>query len=860
MQQKEGNHSNFSEGKININVNNKSQTAKIRAKSNRFLKLINWATIIPMYLVVILLPLFFLNNTPSPMEFNKQILLVSLIGTSVLIWIGKMAWKNEMKFRKSFLLIPILTFLLIYGLSTVFSGYYEQSMWGYFGGESRAFVSVLFLITFFILVYNNVKNYEGIIKFIFSFMIGGLVLVLFGIFQFFEIYLLPFEFAKSQFFNPIGSIYVYAIFIAAFFLLNVTLFLSRVSKGLKLIFLVLSFLSFFMLMAINFKMIWVVLLIMLAVILGMTILIENKQTSQSRIIPMIFLVFVLFFVLKSKPLLDNSTLPVEIFIKHKTAAEISLSSLKENPLLGSGPALFGNVYKQHRPSDLGDFSVVNFNESTSYFFTLASTMGILGVLSFLFVIFSGGAVFFKEMTGVIKNAEKRTNLHSYLSLSIGIVWIFLTIFLFLYFVNLSVLMLWWLFFALLVSVSFLNRSDEEKKASELVTTSSSPKTSFFLSFGFVLVIICFIAVLYLQSQKYLASIYFSQAVQANNLEGNIEKTAEKMSKAVSLDPNRDTFYRDLAVVHLTLAKKKIAEKGLDNLTPEENNYISTRFRSALEALNQAKNLNPADSLNFVSVAELYKEFIVIQKDAGDKAIENYQKAIELDPKNPNIYQAMANVQVTLSDMEMINSMKERPAGGAASVPKESLEYLAMAEDYLRKALEIKADHIGSNVLLVAVYEKMGNIDKAIEKAQQNLEIYPNSSELAMDLGRLYYQKENIEEAEKSLRRSISLNDQYANARYLLGLVLDKKGDKEGALVQFEKIKETNPDNETLIAIINNLKNGRTALSGLQENQVQESIQEIPAPQEDPELETSTEQNAEEDLEVENNERETQPEE
>ncbi len=316
------------------------------SKATKFSKLIDWLIILPIYLVVILLPMFFCQNVSSPLELNKQVLLVALVGISALTWIGKMAWKNEMRFRKSFLLIPVLVFLSIYGLSTVYSTYYEQSMWGYFGGEHNAFVTLLFLVTFFILIFNNVKDYQGVVKLLFSFLLGGALLTLFSTLQFFEVYLLPSEFAKVRSFTPIGSIYVSSVYVTTIFLVSVTLFLSSVSKWIKLFLVSLSVGTFFLLMIINFKVIWIVLLIMLAFILGVTILIENKKPSQLRILPMIFLVFALLFLLRGKPLFTNFDLPVEVFLKYKTASEISLSSIKNSPMLGSGPTTFANVYKK----------------------------------------------------------------------------------------------------------------------------------------------------------------------------------------------------------------------------------------------------------------------------------------------------------------------------------------------------------------------------------------------------------------------------------------------------------------------------------------------------------------------------------
>jgi tetratricopeptide (TPR) repeat protein len=746
------------------------------------------------------------------------------VGVSALAWIGKMAWKNEIRFKKSFLLLPVVLFLFVYGLSAIFSDYFEQSMWGYFGGEGDALVSVLFLTIFFVLIFNNIKSYQEIFKFVLAFLLSGVILVLLSVLQFFNVYLLPFDFAQTFSFTPVGSIYIYSVFIGLVFLVSTVLFLSNMNKIIKILLIILASLAFFLLMIINFKIVWIILILGLALILGITILVEDKKPSQLRILPMIFLALALVFVLRSKPIF-NKELPTEIFLKHKTAGEITLKSLKDNPMLGNGPALFSNVYKKHRPGNLGDFSNVNFNQSTSFFWTMATTTGILGIASFLFLVFSGVVLTFKEVLATINNAKNQTenNFLNYLKIAISLGWIFLTVFLFLYFASITIMMLWWLFLALLLASSFLSKKNSSK---EIATTSSGPKTSFFLSFGFILVIIGLISVIYLHSQKYFAAIYFNQAVASSVEENQTQKTAEKIANAVSLDSNRDSYYRDLAAVHLALAKEKIAEKGLQDLTPEESNYISTRFRNALQSLQQAVELNPSDSVNYVSLANLYEEFIIIQKDSANKAIENYEKAIELDPKNLELFRAIANIKIALADLDTAerNQQQQQPS---AEISAEAQELLVSAEDYIKRALEINSEYLAGNLLLVTIYEKRGDFDGAIKKSKENIEMYPGYAELQMDLGRIYYQQENLDEAEGYLRTAIKMNNQYSNARYLLGLVLDKKGEKEEALAEFKKIKEFNPENELLDQIIDNLEDGEEALAGLGEEagqQVQESLE------------------------------------
>ena len=49
---------------------------------------------------------------------------------------------------------------------------------------------------------------------------------------------------------------------------------------------------------------------------------------------------------------------------------------------------------------------------------------------------------------------------------------------------------------------------------------------------------------------------------------------------------------------------------------------------------------------------------------------------------------------------------------------------------------------------------------------------------------------------------------------MLGLVYDKKGEKEKAIKQFEKVLELNPKNQEVEQILENLKKGLSALEGI----------------------------------------------
>ena len=74
-----------------------------------------------LYLLVFLVPLFYLPWTSSPLEVNKQLVLVVLSFIGLLSWLGAMLAAKRFEFRRSFVNIVAFLYLIAYTLATVFS-------------------------------------------------------------------------------------------------------------------------------------------------------------------------------------------------------------------------------------------------------------------------------------------------------------------------------------------------------------------------------------------------------------------------------------------------------------------------------------------------------------------------------------------------------------------------------------------------------------------------------------------------------------------------------------------------------------------------------------------------------------------
>jgi len=273
-----------------------------------------------------------------------------------------------------------------------------------------------------------------------------------------------------------------------------------------------------------------------------------------------------------------------------------------------------------------------------------------------------------------------------------------------------------------------------------------------------------------------------------------------LTKAKSFDSRNDVYLRmlsnALSLKVNQIGSTPVSEQTMQSLSGQLQNTIAL----ALNFGTLATQFNPLDSLNWSNLGNVYENLIPIS-GADTFAEKNYNKVIELDPHNPQ-------GQVDLARMWIVSADKsqERDAGWQ--------EKLNKAESALNKSISLKSDYAAAHFLLAQIYFREGDINATIRKVVDLVNITPNDSGLLFQLGILYYRANQISQAQIAFERAVSLDQNYANARYFLGLIYDAQGQKQKAIEQFKKIQALNPDNNEVKSILDNLRNGKSALSGI----------------------------------------------
>ena len=237
----------------------------------------------------------------------------------------------------------------------------------------------------------------------------------------------------------------------------------------------------------------------------------------------------------------------------------------------------------------------------------------------------------------------------------------------------------------------------------------------------------------------------------------------------------------------------------NNSTPA--NLLGSQFKDnldkAVSAAQKSVQINPLDFGNYRAFGKIY-EFLVPLNATGavNAAISQYNEAIKRSPQNAVLWRDKALVYA------------------ADAVARKDVSALKNAEDALLRAIELKSDYTDAHFLLAQIFDTEGNASEAIKRSEAAAFLSPSDIGSLFQLGLLYYKSNRLDDARAVLQKAVSINDNYSNARYFIGLIDDRQNKKADAIAQFKKIAVLNPDNGEVKKILGNLKAGKSALSGI----------------------------------------------
>jgi tetratricopeptide (TPR) repeat protein len=260
----------------------------------------------------------------------------------------------------------------------------------------------------------------------------------------------------------------------------------------------------------------------------------------------------------------------------------------------------------------------------------------------------------------------------------------------------------------------------------------------------------------MQDQRLLGGACCNLAIRLN-ADGKLDMALDYYGKSI----------RTLGELVAARAEDSTAKQYLRNAYSGRGQTSETtgEYQSAIEDYTRAIAANPDDDY----YCHYRRGRVWAKSKNWDKAADDFEKAVALDPEQYSVWQVLSAVRICLSDRE-----------GYRQVCRQILERFGETEEATRSHSIVWICTLGPDALV--------EFDQCIELAEEAVAAKPDSSVRQSTLGAVLYRSGDVDGAREHLTRSVELHGKGGSIRACLFLAMThhRLGDEEKAQEWLEK--------------------------------------------------------------------------
>lgn len=311
---------------------------------------------------------------------------------------------------------------------------------------------------------------------------------------------------------------------------------------------------------------------------------------------------------------------------------ITLETLKQNALLGVGPGNYVEAFNRFRTVDYNTTSVWNlrFGNSSNWIFEIWTVSGLLGVATFLWIMFK-----------IARRTQKSNLLPVHYSLLATIVLFLLLP------ANILLLAVFYLLLAV-VAAEEANEVTFQFTAHGIRQIGMDGRKTNILSLFMALLIIAGAGYGIVFGRKvYAAEISYQKAL-ASASQNDGKATYDSLIETINQNPSVDRYRITYSQVNLALANNIASKK---DLTDQDRQVITQLIQQAIREGQAAVSLNAGHAQNWENLARIYQSLFSLAQGADQWTISAYQQSVALDPVNPLTRLSLGGVYYALNQKE-----------------------------------------------------------------------------------------------------------------------------------------------------------------------------------------------------------------
>jgi len=261
-------------------------------------------------------------------------------------------------------------------------------------------------------------------------------------------------------------------------------------------------------------------------------------------------------------------------------------------------------------------------------------------------------------------------------------------------------------------------------------------------------------------------------------EGHPAKALEAYEKVVQEDPQALEAFRDIAELRLRMGQ------------PD----------AALQAAQRVKELAPGDPTSFLFLGNVY----VAQGDLA-KASEAYENTLKLDPNNLRALENLGNYYAILDPDKSISYYQRY----IDIDPRDADIYFQMglvyqkrgdfikAQPLYQKSLELDPRQLASHLAMADLYEEQKSTPAAMAEYAAAAQIQPSNPMILLRLGNLDYRDQKWDEAARAFQEVKTITPQDPTVHYWLARVAEEKKNWKEAATEATRAYDLSQDPQFL---------------------------------------------------------------
>jgi tetratricopeptide (TPR) repeat protein len=299
---------------------------------------------------------------------------------------------------------------------------------------------------------------------------------------------------------------------------------------------------------------------------------------------------------------------------------------------------------------------------------------------------------------------------------------------------------------------------------------ASPKFALALAFVFMVVSAGVAFLFVFLGKVYAADIYAGSAARQGS--ANQENAIVKMGRAIQFNSQESRYFSQAGNYYMMMANVEAMKGEKDRDIQKIQQYLNY----SISAMRQSGDMSKNDISSVEALAQIYENAGLYVADSLDLASQSYRRGLELEPHNPNFYERLGQIKVS-----MVAVKKDEG---------ERKQLVSDARDLFQRSVDEKNNFDKGYYQLSLAKQSLGDMDGAIESGRAAVQIDPKNPDYLISLGRMYQLRgsdDDMKISEQIFKAIISSNDNDINGHFYLGILYEKMKRRPDAKEQYKKV-------------------------------------------------------------------------